>query len=146
MRYRIVEARTVEPSGFLYLEVEFMDGTGKVIHRNDFVMQIAHTARRPVKDRLGRLQRADGSWVAPSIGPEGQVRYPEPDQANPYKQETVEIDVAAVAHENIRNYIARMRARSAVRFDACDLRIPTSERDPGGLIAEMNSHVGKVFE
>jgi len=109
MKFKITKIETVKGSHRLYVDVAFLDG-GKIVHRNDFVMQIRRTHREYVG----------------AEGPNGEILEPKAyeEQAN---------DVAAEIVANIRRYVARVDMKR--RVDNRDQSIVTEDTDPLGLRA-----------
>ena len=111
MKFKITKIETVKGSHRLYVDVAFLDG-GKIVHRNDFVMQIALTHC----EYVGR------------VGPDGEQL----DKGEQYF-ETRDTDVAAEIVANIRRYAERADMK---RVDNRDPDISTEDTDPLGLRAK----------
>jgi hypothetical protein len=110
MRFRIERIETVRGSQRLYVDVAFLQAD-KVVHRNDFIMEI-----RPTHvEYIGR------------VGPDGERL----DQGPEYYEERAN-DVAAEILANIRRYAGRATIR---RLDNRDGGIATEDSDPLGLRA-----------
>jgi hypothetical protein len=109
VKFKIEGMQTVKGSNRLYVDVAFLEG-GEVVHRNDFIMQIAPTHRRYVGD----------------LGPDGEI-------LDPKAYEEYETDVAATIVANIQRYAARAAMK---RADNRDLGIITEDTDPLGLRAK----------
>ena len=128
MEFRIVSLRTLTVGGthFLYVDVEFLE-LGRVLHRNDFVMQI--TAQRRV-------------YVGPDLPDDGSIP---PDPADYELQDN---DVRAIIVANIRAYAARASAQFAARPDNRDARLARAavDTDPLGLRArpDVAALVGRL--
>jgi len=109
MKFKITKIETVKGSHRLYVDVAFLDG-GKIVHRNDFVMQIAPVHREYTGEE----------------GPNGEI-------LDPKAYEERENDVAAEIVANIRRYVERADMK---RADNRDSRIKTEDTDPLGLRAK----------
>ena len=111
MKFKIMRIETLKGTNYLYLDVIFLNDDNKIIHHNDFIMQIAPTHRVYV----GR------------IGPDGEQL----DTGKEYFK-IYDNDVAAEILANIRHYVARATMK---RSDNRDQRIITEDTDPLGLRA-----------
>jgi hypothetical protein len=112
MKVRIEAIQTVKGSALLHADVAFLDDKGQVVHRNDFIMQIAPTYRVYVGE----------------IGPAGEILDPE-------AYETHETDVPAEILTNIRAYLARHPDLGKLPADYRDPHIQREDTDPLGLRA-----------
>lgn len=117
MDYKITKIETPKGTAYLYVDVEFIDQSGEVVHRNDFVMQIPPTRR---------------VYIGPELA-EGET----PDLKDYEEQET---DVKTEIIGNIERYISRIEARGTSRLDARDPSIKTDQEDP----LELKTKLGVV--
>jgi hypothetical protein len=112
MKIRIADIKTVARAGLLYVDVAFLDDQREVVHRNDFVMQIAPTYR----------------VYTGELGPNGEILDPE-------AFEELQTDVPAVILTNIRAYLVRHPDLSKLPADCRDPHIRREDSDPLGLRA-----------
>jgi hypothetical protein len=110
MKIRVEAIRTVEGTGLLHVDVAFLD-QDQVVHRNDFIMQIAPAYR----------------VYTGALGPDGEI-------LDPKAFEERQTDVVAEVLANIRAYVARTDFGKS-RFDRRDPAIRTEDTDPLGLRA-----------
>lgn len=109
MKYRIDDIKTVENTSLLYVVVSFLDDTGKIVlHRNDFIMQIAAT------------QHWYTHWIDDTT----------PD---PISYEEYDTDVKTVILSNVKSYIERLETRTDVPDDLRNSNIKSEDTDPLGL-------------
>jgi hypothetical protein len=118
--YEIGKIETLENSTHLYLQVDFYNGA-RLIHRNDFVMQIAATHTRYT-----------GPMEIPPDFPFTPLPDPDPD---PRYWLTTDTDVPAEIIANIERYGLRLERRQNVPPDSRDARIRSDTADPLGLLA-----------
>jgi hypothetical protein len=107
-KFRVESIRTVAKTNHLYVDVAFLDA-GRVVHRNDFIMQIPARQREYVGD----------------VGPDGEILDPE-------AYEETDSDAAGIIAANIRRYVGRAKMETP---DARSPRIETEDTDPLGLRA-----------
>jgi hypothetical protein len=120
VNYEIVKIETLTESTLLYVEVDFYNGA-RLIHRNDFVMQIPAT-----------ITRYTGPMEIPPDFPFTPLPDPDPD---PRYWLTLETDAPAEIVSNIERYITRIEQRQALPGDSRDSRIRSTPADPLGLLA-----------
>jgi hypothetical protein len=119
MKYRVDKIETVKGSSLLYVEVAFLDDAEKLLHQNDFVMQIAA--------RQGQYTR----WLDTGKTTLNGRPILQPD---PTSYQETDTDVAAMIQQNIKAYIERTDVAKA-KADNRDRSIPTEDSDPAGLRA-----------
>ena len=127
MNFRISRVKTLSSdTAQLYIDIEIYNDAGKLVHHNDFIMQIP---------------RQKLVYIGPVLGPEEQ-----PDPADYETQERTRAEIRAEVVGNVRRYIQRLKARvnrgDHVRFDD---RTPMTveDSDPDGLVADIIGLAGQ---
>lgn len=112
MKYRVEAIQTVKGGGLLYVDVAFLDDQGGLLHRNDFVMQMAATQHRYTE------YTGEGKERRPVLA----------------SYEEYDTDVKQQILENIKGYLDRVDVAKG-KEDRRDPGISTEDTDPLGLRA-----------
>ena len=120
--YKILSTQTVKGTNYVYFDVEFVQG-GKVIHKNDFILDIKPT----FLEYTGRVDR-DGELLDDTF----------------IEHDT---DLDKVIKDNVSEYVKNFAPFSDGRLDKRSKGIEKNDTDPLGIRADkqVTDLINKTF-
>jgi hypothetical protein len=147
MDYRVVGLETVEGTGLLYADVEFLEG-GQVVHLNDFVMKIFPTRLVYTGPDPETLEDENVIYteVEDEVEVNGEKVVVKRIVVKPEYLAEQETDVKAEVIANIERYLDRLESRGIHLRDTRTRSIKRDNSDPLGLMNKpgVSGLVGQV--